>query len=163
MYIFGMRASELCNLTNDDINLSKKYIFIKGLKNGLKHTYNLDEKICAYLEDYINSRKDPYNLQDPNLPFFLRERTYNKLHRNEIARIYKKYAILARIKPELMHPHTLRHTCACHLAIDGKQPHEVQKTLRHKSITNTMIYFQLVGKDLDNVLNSNSSSLVKNI
>lgn len=163
MYIFGMRASEVCNLTNDDIKMNNKSIFIEGLKKGLKHTYTFDDTVYNYLNDYISSRKDKYNLEDLSIPFFLRERTYKKLNRIEISRIYKKYGSIAKLKPDLMHPHSLRHTTACHLAIEGKQPFEVQKTLRHKSLSNTMVYFQLVGKELDNLLKSNTLTLTKNL
>jgi len=58
-----------------------------------------------------------------------------------------KYCHLAKISDiEKYHFHTLQHTAAVHLAESEIDIKEFQYYLGHKSVTNTLIYFQFTTK-----------------
>ena len=61
--------------------------------------------------------------------------------------LMKKYCHLAKISDiEKHHFHTLKHTAAVHLAESEIDIKELQYYLGHKSVTNTLIYFQFTTK-----------------
>jgi len=59
-----------------------------------------------------------------------------------VSRIVKKYARKAGLKKEVT-AHTLRHTLATNLLLNGADVTLVQKQLRHRDIKSTMIYLHI--------------------
>jgi len=73
-----------------------------------------------------------------------------RLTPRSIQRIVKYYAVKAGIVKNV-HPHTLRHSFATDLLINGADIRSVQAMLGHSSITTTQVYTHITNKQLKEV------------
>jgi len=73
-----------------------------------------------------------------------------RLTSRSIQRIVKHYATKAGIIKDV-HPHTLRHSFATDLLMNGADIRSVQAMLGHSSITTTQIYTHVTNKQLKEV------------
>jgi type 1 fimbriae regulatory protein FimB len=153
MYFYALRVTELCNLTVNDIDMLNYQITIKGLKGGLKQTTDLDKHSIKLLNDYLPERVESWS------DCLFLSRNGGPLSRIDIYRIFKKYSKQAGLKEDLQHPHALRHSTASTLANSDVPVEKAQRQLRHKNIANTMIYYNLTGSKLTEIVNSNISVL----
>lgn len=141
IYYYGLRIGEARLLKVDDILFGKdNAIRITALKNGVSGMYSLIPEIHKMLKKYIEA----YKLEKDS-PLFLSKKG-GQLSNVHIWRLFKKYATKAKIPKDLRNPHVLRHSIAVHMADKGYPVEGVQMHLRHKSISNTMIYYQITSK-----------------
>lgn len=156
LYATGMRVSEAVNLKVEDVNLDVG--FLRCIGKGNK------ERIIPIGRLAIGSIKRYLELSRPNLlnpvrntkalkekdkisngvkkkesPILFLNRSGNKLSRQSLWKIIKKYAKDARIKKP-MRPHILRHSFATHLLERGADLRSVQEMLGHANISTTQIY-----------------------
>ncbi len=133
MYAAGLRCSELVDLKLDDVDLDVGYLRCFG-KGGKQRIIPIGKKavlaIKRYLEKVRGSIRSPY--------LFL-NRQKNRLSRQSIWKIIKKYVRSANIKLKVK-PHTLRHSFATHLLQRGADLRFVQELLGHSDISTTQIY-----------------------
>ena len=138
----GLRVSELCSLNREDINLKRREFMVRG-KGSKDRPIFITESAASHIEDYLSVRHD-------NLPaLFLNnsrntgstETTgdYRRLTPRSIQRIIEKYTKLAGITKHVT-PHTLRHSFATDLLINGADIRSVQSLLGHSNISTTQIY-----------------------
>jgi integrase/recombinase XerD len=142
LYYLGLRRSELCNLEFDDINLANSTIHIKALKNGIEGDHYLNPKCCELIKDYLVTRRQISR----SLPYLFlgKNKNYTRLDPSSVYRIYAKYAKLAGLPNSLYNPHCLRHSLATALLSSGQDLGLVKDTLRHKSISSTVIYTNIM-------------------
>ena len=116
----GARASEILNLTKEDITVHEDLatIFIKGIKGSNDREIPLNKELSLELCEYA---KDKHILFDM---------TYQNFRK-----IWKTYTP-SRSKGI----HSLRHTFALNLYNKTKDLRLVQYALGHRNIENTMIY-----------------------
>ncbi|MFA6637022.1 MAG: site-specific tyrosine recombinase/integron integrase [Candidatus Omnitrophota bacterium] len=124
LYASGIRASELLNLQNGDIDLKNMTLRVREAKNG-------QERI-AYINKSAAEAIQAYKKLEPWDELFLDNGTRGNL--NWIIREYGE-----RIGVDL-HPHMFRHTFATHLLNNGADIMTVKELLGHKDINATMIY-----------------------
>ena len=99
------------------------------------------------LQNYLSLRHD----QSEFLFISLATNSYgNKLSRNTVESLVKKYALEAWIDKKVT-PHTLRHSFATSLLKKGADIRSVQQLLGHSSITTTQIYTHIDDKYLQKI------------
>jgi integrase len=68
------------------------------------------------------------------------------LSHDQLYRRFKKYLVLAGL-PSSFHPHALRHSCGVMLAVKGYSAFDIQRRLGHASLSSTLVYVDLKGKE----------------
>jgi len=148
----GLRVSELTKLNRDQINLDTQEFSIKGKGNKIRLVF-ISDTAAEWLKRYLVVRKDDFR------PLFIRySRDRSELRQGEkmrltprsVERIVKKYSKKAGL-PFDAHPHTLRHSFATDLLIQGADLRSVQEMLGHESIRTTQVYTHVTNKHLKEV------------
>jgi integrase len=140
-YKHGMRASEVCNLRLDDLDMRNGSIVIERLKGSLHTTQAVTEH-----------RGEPLLNEFKALRAWLGERTADgsdflftsqkggRLDRSQFFRLFRAIAAQAGIPAEKRHPHVLKHSIASHLVSANVNLALVKQQLGHKSIGSTIRY-----------------------
>lgn len=152
LFSTGLRVSELASLNRDTINLNRREFGIVG-KGGKERVVFLTDSSAEWLEKYINIRKDTFK------PLFIRfqgkvDPTNNgeamRLTTRSIERIIEKYVKKLGLSVKAT-PHTLRHSFATDLLINGADIRSVQEMLGHSNIATTQIYTHVTNKHLKDI------------
>lgn len=146
----GMRVSELAGLRQDMINLDREEFTVRGKGDKTRIVF-LSHQSKFYLKEYLGLRTD----ESPFL--FIRHDRAKSLQREpspltprSIERLVHHYSMAAGI-PKHVTPHTLRHSFATDLLINGADIRSVQVMLGHASITTTQIYTHVTNQQLREV------------
>lgn len=132
LYASGMRISELCSLTFEDLNLDENEITVFG-KGGRERIVLISNRAKTFLDAYTANMP-----KTPNSRVFLSVNKY-PLQPRQVHRIIKKAAQRAGLTKKVS-PHTFRHTFATRLLERGADLRAVQELLGHASVSNTQIY-----------------------
>lgn len=152
LFSTGLRVSELASLNREHINLNRREFGIVG-KGGKERVVFLTDSAANWLEKYINIRKDTFK------PLFIRFQgkvdpgnsgESMRLTTRSIERIIEKYVRKTGL-PVKATPHTLRHSFATDLLINGADIRSVQEMLGHSNISTTQIYTHVTNKHLKDV------------
>lgn len=152
LYSSGLRVSELTRLNKDHINLKRGEFMVRG-KGQKDRVVFIDTAAAQLLEEYVNSRTDSLN------PLFIRyggheavDRSgdFGRLTPRSIQRIVSHYAKLAGITKHVS-PHTLRHSFATDLLMNGADLRSVQSMLGHSNISTTQIYTHVTDPHLKDI------------
>lgn len=152
LFSTGLRVSELASLNCDQINLKRREFGVIG-KGGKERVVFLSDSACEWIERYLSQRKDNYR------PLFIRyQGTKDPLNHGEsmrlttrsIERTVEKYVKEVGL-PVKATPHTLRHSFATDLLINGADIRSVQEMLGHSNISTTQIYTHVTNKHLKDV------------
>lgn len=152
LFSSGLRVSELVNLNRDHINTKRHEFMVRG-KGQKDRPVFISESASIHIKNYLEARKD--NLP----PLFLNysrnniENTsgdYKRLTARSIQRIINKYAKLAGITKHVS-PHTMRHSFATDLLMNGADIRSVQVMLGHSSISTTQVYTHVTDEHLREV------------
>lgn len=142
-YRCGLRPSELGLIKIEDFNPFTKELFCHRLKGSQNNTIRLDDKTAKLLNKYVKN-----NLDEDDIIF----QTQNKspVSRQLLDKLIRYYCEEAGIQDKTKwHLHTLKHTCAVHLAESGVDIKDLQQYLGHKNIQNTLKYFAYMSKQQD--------------
>ena len=155
LYSTGLRVSEIASLNNKQVNLEKREFMVRGKGRKLRIVF-ISKQAAEKIDAYLKTRNDNFT------PLFvsLSNRTKAKsevsdgedrrLQSQNIEWIVRKYAGLAGIVKKTT-PHTLRHSYATELLINGADLRSVQDLLGHASVTTTQIYTHISNKKLKEV------------
>jgi len=152
LFSSGLRVSELVNLNRDHINTKRREFMVRG-KGQKDRPIFIGEAAAVRVNDYLATRID--NLP----PLFLsysRNNTvtnsgdYRRLTARSIQRIITKYARLAGITKHVS-PHTMRHSFATDLLMNGADIRSVQSMLGHSNISTTQVYTHVTDEHLREV------------
>jgi len=152
LFSTGLRVSELASLNKDTINLNRREFGIVG-KGGKERVVFLSDSAVSAIERYLDVRKDTFkplfirfqgrvNLEDGGVAMRLTPRS--------IERIVEKYVKQVGL-PVKATPHTLRHSFATDLLINGADIRSVQEMLGHSNISTTQIYTHVTNRHLKDV------------
>ncbi len=147
LYGAGLRVSELAGLDVADIELSERWIRVRG-KGRKERQVPFGKNAARAMERYLRDRA---KLKPPaGATALLLHRWGGKLRRltaRSIALIVKKRSKAFNGDPSL-HPHSLRHAFATHLLSEGADLRAIQELLGHASLSTTQRYTQLSLQDL---------------
>jgi site-specific recombinase XerD len=149
LFSSGLRVSELVNLNRDHINTKRNEFMVRG-KGKKDRPVFISNDASMHIQNYLESRKD--NLP----PLFLsysrnnnetNSGDYRRLTTRSVQRIINKYSKLAGITKHVS-PHTMRHSFATDLLMNGADIRSVQVMLGHSSISTTQVYTHVTDEHL---------------
>ena len=149
LFSSGLRVSELVNLNRDHINTKRREFMVRG-KGQKDRPIFISESAASHIDAYLAARMD--NLP----PLFLsysRNNTpdnsgdFRRLTARSVQRIVTRYARLAGITKHVS-PHTMRHSYATDLLMNGADLRSVQAMLGHSNISTTQIYTHVTDQHL---------------
>lgn len=151
LYIFvllslqtGGRMGTILSITKKDIKLESNSVQLKDHKNNSTYLGFYNEEL-KYL---LQKRIDRLKINDPIID------RGQQVIQDRLTKIYNKFFNQGLKKDDRKNrvvTHTLRHTFASHLAINGTPIYTIQKLMNHKDITMTLRYAKLApdsGKDM---------------
>jgi site-specific recombinase XerD len=141
LFSSGLRVSELVGLDREHINLKRREFMVRG-KGQKDRPIFISPDAARWIDQYLTERTDTAR------PLFVRysgskkvDRTgnYHRLTARSVQRMVARYALLAGITKHVS-PHTLRHSFATDLLMNGADLRSVQALLGHSNIATTQIY-----------------------
>jgi len=131
MYATGTRASEVVNLKVGDVNFEYQYLrcFGKGSKERL---VPLAPRDLAVVRHYLDQER-PRLVRGRMTQYVFLTKSGNCLTRESVWRIVKKYAAQVGLAARVS-PHTLRHSFATHLLLQGVDIRQFQEYLGHSNV-----------------------------
>ncbi len=153
LYSGGLRVSELINLNRDSINLERREFMVRG-KGGKDRPIFISESAADRVAEYLGERNDSlpalFLNNSKNLQSVDTSGNYRRLTPRSVERIVQKYARLAGITKHVS-PHTLRHSFATDLLMNGADLRSVQSLLGHADVSTTQIYTHVTDQHLKEV------------
>lgn len=152
LFSTGLRVSELVKLNRDTINLDRKEFAIIGKGNKERIVF-LTDSAALWLDRYLSVRKDtfkPLFIRFQGTPSVENDGESMRLTPRTIERVVEKYVKKAGL-PVKATPHTLRHSFATDLLINGADIRSVQEMLGHSNISTTQIYTHVTNRHLKDV------------
>ena len=138
LYATGLRVSELVNLKLHEINLNDGVLRALG-KGSKERLVPLGQLAIDWITHYLNEARPEILHGQQSDDLFVTARGA-AMTRQAFWQLIKRYALVARIAPEKLSPHVLRHAFATHLLNHGADLRVVQLLLGHADISTTQIY-----------------------
>lgn len=152
LFSSGLRVSELVGLNRDHINLERREFMVRG-KGQKDRPVFVSPGAARCVGEYLSTR------QDTLAPLFISysRRTqadtsgdFRRLSARSIQRMISRYARLAGITKHVS-PHTMRHSFATDLLMNGADLRAVQSLLGHSNIATTQVYTHVTDQHLRTV------------
>jgi site-specific recombinase XerD len=152
LFSSGLRVSELVGLDRDHINLKRREFMVRG-KGQKDRPIFVSPEAADWLTQYLDKR------QDNTRPLFIRYNgrktidlsgNFHRLTARSVQRLVSRYARLSGITKHVS-PHTLRHSFATDLLMNGADLRSVQAMLGHSNIATTQIYTHVTDPHLKSV------------
>ncbi len=157
LYSTGLRISELTNLNRHNVDFERGEFAIRGKGQKVRIVF-LSDRAKGWLKEYLDERDDNYD------PLFLNHRRSRNRKKDDLDlkgehRRLTDYTIQEMVRTTAykagltkhVTPHTLRHSFATELLMNGADIRSVQEMLGHASITTTQIYTHITNKKLREV------------
>jgi site-specific recombinase XerD len=152
LFSSGLRVSELVSLDRDHINLKRREFMVRG-KGEKDRPIFISPEAAAWIDAYLKRR------EDNTKPLFIRysgnkkvdlSGNFHRLTVRSVQRLVAQYALLAGITKHVS-PHTLRHSFATDLLMNGADLRSVQAMLGHSNISTTQIYTHVTDPHLKKI------------
>lgn len=144
-YGAGLRASELCGLKLEDLDLRRGVLLVHG-KGDKERLVPLGEPAIASVQTFMRDGREQI-LKGRQSPYLFANRSGQALSRQRFWQIIKHYARDLGLRGDLS-PHKLRHSFATHLVEGGADLRAVQTLLGHADLATTAIYTHVDGERL---------------
>lgn len=135
LFSSGMRISELCSLSPDNINLYDGTILIYGKGSKERRIQIGNNEVLDILRKY----KKDFTTEINSCHYFFANQNNAPLSDQSVRRMINKYCSLAAIELHIT-PHMFRHTFATSLLEADVDIRYIQEMLGHSSINITEIY-----------------------
>lgn len=123
----GIRIQELLDITWEDIDFSTNEILIHG-KGRRERIVKTETGVLAAWKEAV------HGLNVSGRIFFFGQRTARRI----LYQTLKPYT-----HSRHLNPHTIRHTFATHLALQGESTHDIANALGHKNIATSQRYIDM--------------------
>jgi len=154
LFSSGLRVSELAALNRDHINIQRREFMVRGKGNKDRPVF-ISADAADHIKNYLETRNDSLK------PLFISYRdttpqhldtsgNFRRLTPRSIQRIVKNYALRAGITKHVS-PHTMRHSFATDLLMNGADLRSVQSMLGHSNISTTQVYTHVTDQHLKEV------------
>ena len=153
LYSGGLRVSELVGLNRDSINLERREFMVRG-KGSKDRPIFISQSAADRVRDYLDARTDSlpalFLNNSRNTQAVDTSGNYRRITARSVERIVEKYARMAGITKHVS-PHTLRHSFATDLLMNGADLRSVQSMLGHADISTTQIYTHVTDAHLKEI------------
>lgn len=152
LFSSGLRVSELVNLNRGHVNTTRREFMVRG-KGQKDRPVFVSDGAAEWVEKYLETRLDnlpPLFLSYSRNNIASRSGDYRRLGARSIQRMVSKYARLAGITKHVS-PHTMRHSFATDLLMNGADIRSVQSMLGHSNISTTQVYTHVTDEHLREV------------
>lgn len=154
LYGAGLRVSELVTLKlsalqvrQGSTSVQADSLLITG-KGNKERIVPVNAKARAALSRYLDVRHQFLQPKQSSPWLFPYHRADGYVTRQQFGVLLKELAVKANLDPELLSPHTLRHSFASHLLEGGADLRVIQELLGHSDISTTQIYTHVAGEKL---------------
>ena len=141
----GIRVSELCDISIDDVNLESGRIFVTGKGNKSRFVFLgkiSRQAIWSYVAERFPNHEPP-----KDEPLFVERYGMYRLTRQGVLQLVRRLGTKAGIKG--VHPHRFRHTFAVEFLRNGGNVFELQQLLGHSDLEMSRRYVKLAQVDLE--------------
>lgn len=153
LFSTGLRVSELCGLSQEDVDLSRDEFSVRGKGDKVRVVF-LSDTAREAIREYLKARKDFDDAMFVQYGKNAKQTTTDnkdlRLTPRSVQRIIKKYATIAGITRKVT-PHVIRHSFATDLLSNGADLRSVQALLGHAHIGTTQIYTHVTDKHLRDI------------
>lgn len=153
LFSSGLRVSELTALNREHVNTKRREFMVRG-KGQKDRPVFISEVAADHVENYLTARQDL--LPALFISYSKRSGTastdgdFRRLTPRSIQRIVSQYAKLAGITKHVS-PHTMRHSFATDLLMNGADLRSVQSLLGHSNISTTQVYTHVTDHHLKEI------------
>ncbi len=139
MYGCGLRVSEACSLTLEDVVAEGELLRITG-KGSKERLVPLGGAAGRALQRYCESAREVFSKGNATERRVFLTRRGGPFTRQGVFKIIKERALAADIAPGKISPHVLRHCFASHMLQRGADIRAIQEMLGHADIGTTQVY-----------------------
>lgn len=137
LYSSGLRVSEMCGLTLQNIDLEQGFLRVFG-KGSKERIVPIGGQALSAIRNYLLEAR----------PKLVKRRTGSELFISQLGRAISRKTVWLILKGyaeqlglgEIVKPHLLRHSFATHLLQNGADLRSIQEMLGHADISTTEIY-----------------------
>lgn len=153
LFSSGLRVSELVGLNKDHVNTTRREFTVRG-KGRKDRPVFISQTAADHIDNYLKERQDL--LQPLFISYSNKQKAldtsgdYRRLTARSIQRLVSQYAKLAGITKHVS-PHTMRHSFATDLLMNGADIRSVQTMLGHSDISTTQVYTHVTDEHLREV------------
>ena len=145
----GLRLSELCALSIDDVDLTRDEFSVRGKGDKVRVVF-LSDEAKRTIAAYLSKRRDMADALFIQYGKNAKAAKDLRLSPLAVQRMFKGCAAKAGITRKVT-PHVLRHSFATDLLSNGADLRSVQALLGHANIATTQIYTHVTDKHLRDV------------
>jgi site-specific recombinase XerD len=153
LFSTGLRVSELCSLSTEDVDLSRDEFSVRGKGDKIRVVF-LSDSARSAVKAYLKARKDMDDAMfvqyGKNVKNAKKDNKDLRLTPRSVQRVIKRYATMAGITRKVT-PHVIRHSFATDLLSNGADLRSVQALLGHANIATTQIYTHVTDKHLRDI------------
>ena len=141
-YRHGLRATEIGLLARTDVDIKRGRLTVQRVKNSHSSVYPMQPDLVKLIRSYLRSRND-------TIPYLFISNRGVPIDRRTLWWLMRKYGTAARLSPQKLRFHALKHSIATHLLDAGADIAIVQDWVGHANIKNTKIYAQVTTRTRD--------------
>ncbi len=153
LFSTGLRVSELCALSQEDVDLTRDEFSVRGKGDKVRVVF-LSDMARTAIKAYLKERKDfddaMFIQYGKNAKKEEVKNSELRLTSRSVQRIIKRYATIAGITRKVT-PHVIRHSFATDLLSNGADLRSVQALLGHANIATTQVYTHVTDKHLRDI------------
>ena len=151
LYAAGLRVTELAGLPLAAVRGKDGFIIVRG-KGRKERMAPLNPSARRAIKAYLDVRHAFLPKGEESKFLFPSRSAEGCLTRRRVHQMLKELAFKAKIDPDKLSPHVLRHAFATHLVEGGADLRSVQTLLGHADIATTQIYTHVASDRLTSVM-----------